>query len=251
MLRSALRFVERFRLDLVEPNDSRSVPDYHQAFEACARFSRTFAPDTPNLALSRATTGPERRREQIAAALRDGSGQSDAMAHAAGQCLKFSHYFAPFLEQQTGRRAWPTLGQLWKGDHRVYGPASWSDLRSLLDRGIQLEDLTREGLNGLQLHAWITLEKGELVDLTFASTLALALPDGLGELRGAIVWGREPDVLVGHRYFPMLAGAPAFERLNAKSCLPFLANSVGELPVVFGLSLTPSIGIGDEARPER
>jgi hypothetical protein len=183
---------------------------------------------TPDLSLRPTVDSPERLQDAILMTVRSSGAEGIHMMGAAGQCLKFSHFFAPYLARATGLKAWPTLGQLWRGNRRMFG-SEWPEMQTLMRRGLQLEDMTAEGRDGVQWHAWITLETGELVDMTFGSTLAHVFPHQFADLAGTIAWGREPEVFNEHRFFPMLAGAPAIEALQAKSSVPFLASSVDGL----------------------
>ncbi len=147
---------------------------------------------------------------------------------AAGQCLKWSHFLAPAVAKATGMMAWPTLGQLWKGERKVFGP-TWPELDRLLEHGVHAADLAAQGRQGVDWHAWITLETGELADFTLASSLARALPATHGELQGGILAGAAHAIGDGHRFVPMLAGAAVINALQTKSSLPLLADTVEDL----------------------
>lgn len=145
---------------------------------------------------------------------------------AAFQCLKWSHFLAPWFASHLECRAWPTLGQLWKDDKPVFNP-SWDELRRWSDYGIQPTDL--EGKQGINLHSWITIETGEIIEPTLLNSLAALNPEAYEDYLGATVWGRDPNVLNKHRYFPMAVGIEFAEAIGLKSCLPLIANNASEL----------------------
>jgi hypothetical protein len=145
---------------------------------------------------------------------------------AAFQCLKWSHFLAPWFASHLECRAWPTVGQLWKDDQPVFNP-SWDELRRWADTGIQPSDF--EGRQGINLHTWITIETGEIIEPTLLNSLAAINPEAYGDFLGGTVWGRDPNVLNRHRYFPMAAGVEFAEAIGQKSCLPLIANNPAEL----------------------
>jgi hypothetical protein len=101
------------------------------------------------------------------------------------------------------------------------------DLRRWAESGIQLQDF--EGRQGMNLHSWLTLETGEIIEPSFLSTLASVHPEEYGNLNGALLWGRDPGVLNQHRYFPMAVGREYLEQVSAKSICPLLATNLNEL----------------------
>ena len=46
---------------------------------------------------------------------------------------------------------------------------------------------------------------------------------------GATVWGRDPNVLNGHRYVPLAVGNKLAEKIAKRSFIPLLANGPDEL----------------------
>ncbi|WP_420996544.1 hypothetical protein ACKI2N_032745 [Cupriavidus sp. 30B13] len=153
---------------------------------------------------------------------------------AAGQCLKWCHYLAPYFEQKIGAKVWVTIGQLWKDDRPVFSP-TWNELRRWSRTGITLNELLIEGRMGINLHAWLTVQSGEIIEPTFASSLAAFGGDVYAKMSGAVVWGRDPNVLHHHRYFPMAVGQAFAEAIGQKSEIPLLAidtASLHSLPVL-------------------
>lgn len=214
-----------------DPAVAADIPNYHAAFLRCESMSRAFAPSMPRMIQRDNVDGSRRPESKIVAGLVNAGVYREHFRGAAGQCLKWSHFLAPFIENATQVRAWPTVGQLWKGDRQVFG-YSWNEMDRLMRHGVHTEDLMRSGASGLNWHAWITFESGELLDLTLASTLAHVVPDCFAELMGAVFCAREETMFDGHRYYPMLAGATAIELLQERSSIPFLAATVEELAIV-------------------
>lgn len=167
---------------------------------------------------------------QIASVMRV-AGIPDA-SRSAAQCLKWCHFLAPIFEKQLGCRVWVTVGQVWKGDAKIYGPA-WGDIKRWCTEGIQLEAMTSSV--GFDLHAWLTVETGEIIDPTYLSTLAATLGGPYSQFAGVVIWGREETLIEGHRYFPMAIGNELVESIAAKSCVPLLAARVEELFVYAAL----------------
>ncbi len=149
-------------------------------------------------------------------------------AKAAGQCLKWCHYLAPHFERQIGAKVWVTIGQLWKGEERIFSP-TWTDLSRWRRTGITLDELHTDGRNGINLHAWLTCQSGEIIEPTFGSSLAAFAGDAYAGLSGAVVWGRDPQVLNRHRYFPMAVGHAFAEAVGRQSELPLLATDAASL----------------------
>lgn len=163
-------------------------------------------------------------------------------AKAAGQCLKWCHHLAPHFERQIGVRVWLTIGQLWKDDHQVFSP-TWVELRQWCRTGISLDELHTGGRNGINLHAWLTVESGEIIEPTLGSSLAAFAGEAYAKLSGAVIWGRDPHVLNRHRYFPMAVGQAFAEAIDLHSELPLLATDVASLHNVSAfLVKTSSIG---------
>jgi hypothetical protein len=155
------------------------------------------------------------------------AGVIDAGA-SAGQCLKWSHYLAPEFEKQLGRTVWVTIGQLWKDDTAVFSP-TWDDLRRWSGHGITIDELQKKGRPGVNLHAWLTVDSGEIIDVTFPSSLAKFGGTSYAWLAGSVVWGRDPGVIPRHRYYPMAIGRDFAEAIGKQSMLPLLATNAAEL----------------------
>lgn len=151
---------------------------------------------------------------------------------SATQCLKWCHFLAPSFESVLQRKVWLTIGQIWKGDSVIFSP-TWDDLKKWSQSGIQLDDFT--GRAGVNVHAWLTVESGEIIDLTFLSSLSLCGAGRFAKFAGGIVWGRDPGVWTDLRYFPMAVGCEFAEEINLRSIVPILANNSDELQYQTGM----------------
>jgi len=55
------------------------------------------------------------------------------------------------------------------------------------------------------IHAWVTLKSGEIIDPTFATSYAFA--HGIEEMKGSVVSGHAEKLNAGMSYHPMIAGS--------------------------------------------
>ncbi|RUS67435.1 hypothetical protein CUZ56_01380 [Saezia sanguinis] len=200
------------------------MPEYKQGFEQAVRFTRRcgFPIEAPvwNNSVQIVELG-----DFIDPVMR-ASGELIDLRACAGQCLKWCHYLRPAFEEQLGLRVWVTLGQLWKEEHIVYGP-SFTDCRRWVREGVNLSDLNSS--MGLNLHVWLTVETGEIIELTLLSSLAAFAHESYKKMAGGVLIGLEEKNFAGHRYFPILVGDKAMESIAEKSSIPLLASNVDEL----------------------
>lgn len=216
-------------IDAVAACSTDRFQPYDLAFENCVRFSAARVSNVSSMALQRRMVG----NDEISAAMQRviyGYGLTeDDIRGAAGQCLKWAHFLAPAISFELKQPAWPTLGQLWKGDAKIWGP-TWEELTDMLDRGLQPGHLLPSD-GGFNAHAWITLQSGQIIDLTFATTLAVTHGGAYAHLFGQIAAGEAAVLYPNHRYVPMLAGRESFELLSERSFAPLLAQSRDDLAV--------------------
>lgn len=199
------------------------LPEFRAAFSDAVRFTRYCGFPADDLTRGSSDcldpSGEFFQSIVTAAGLTTGEG-------LAGQCLKWCHFLQPFAEQVLQKRVWLTLGQLWKGEKWLFAP-SFADLERWMTQGFSMSDFA--GKQGLDFHAWLTVETGEIIEPTFMATLAAVHPEIFGEMPDTVVWGRDPEVLLGHRYVPMLIGCEAAEKISAMSPMPLLARNSNEL----------------------
>jgi hypothetical protein len=217
-----------FGKELPLPRTSSEIGDYAANFKRAVAFTKSCGFPISQTELQGDDildkSGDFIEPAMLAAGVKDAS-------KSATQCLKWCHYLSPAFEQQLGRKVWPTIGQIWKKDSFVFNP-TWNDLQRWSQSGIQLEDFRPGG--GCNFHAWLTVESGEIIEPTFLSSLA-SLGGGYAKYAGSIVWGRDPNVLQEHRYFPMAVGREFAESISKKSIMPLLASNPDELHQISAL----------------
>lgn len=212
---------DHFKLTQVPDQIPRYLDGYDQAF----RFTKSLGFETQLLALSDVEKDLLDPDGEFLAPVFRAAGISDPK-QAAGQCLKWCHYLRPHFERQLGRKVILTTGQLWKGQTCVFGP-TFDDVRRWTKSGLQIEDFGEGG--GFKLHAWLTLESGEIIEPTYLSSMAAFGNDSYKEFAGATVWGRDPNVLNTVRYVPLTLGSEIIEHIAGLSVVPLLANGPHEL----------------------
>ncbi|MER5130468.1 hypothetical protein [Serratia marcescens] len=75
------------------------------------------------------------------------------------------------------------------------------------------------------------MENGEIVDVSYLSTLASVFPDEYGTLLGGVNYGRPDDLIPDYRYVPMIIGQPIMEKIERLSFIPLLASNEAELHI--------------------
>jgi len=213
----------------VAPSGMADMPSYLTSFAACAELSRRLG--APSMSLCPTGSPSNDLHDVVGRAMKLVGVETRHLPGMAGQCLKWSHFLAPAIADVAGTAAWPTLGQFWKNQTQLFGMA-WPTLHEIWRRGAHPADLAARGAEGLNWHAWITLATGEIIDLTFPSTLAAVHPSTHGMLAGRVACGVADEIFPDHRYYPMLAGSSVIEALQARSTMPFLADDVDDLALV-------------------
>lgn len=207
------------------PNSVHETPAYLEGFAQAVRFTHSLGFKTNALELGDISADVLDQKGDFvdpvfaAARIRD-------RTQAAGQCLKWCHYLQPYFERQLGRRVILTAGQLWNKDACVFGP-QFKDFDRWVQRGLQVDDFGAG--TGFKLHAWLTVETGEIIEPTLLSSLATFGSPSYRKYAGATVWGRDPHVLNGHRYVPLALGNELFEQIGKRSFIPLLASGPDEL----------------------
>lgn len=217
------------------PTSGEDFGDYQTNFANAIRFT-----ESCGFSVERPDWKPHERLEAEGNFLEpalQAAGVRD-LSKAAFQCLKWSHYLAPHIELQLGRKVWLTVGQIWKEDQALFSP-TWNDLRSWSKQGITVEEMHKPGSAGLNLHAWLTVDSGEVIEPTMMTSIATLYPDTYSHFLCAIGWGQPADILSKHKYFPMAVGAEFAECLHSRSQVGLLASNPQELhsvpmAIVFG-----------------
>lgn len=210
---------------------AEEIPPYEESFGLALKFTKSLGYDVSRLQLRLSGVNVlDDNGDFIEPALRAG-GITD-LGRSAGQCLKWSHYLQPHFEKHLNRKVFLTIGQIWKDQTCIYGP-TFEEIRRWNKNGLRLSDFENGG--GFKLHAWLTVESGEIIEPTMLSSLAAAGHESFKKYAAAVVWGRDPHVLNGHRYVPVAVGSEIVENIARRSKVPLLASDVGELNIVHAL----------------
>jgi hypothetical protein len=225
------RHTQSFKLpDL--PKRQEDIGDYREHLAHAAAFTRHCGFEAPELAcLVGDVLTPDGSFAREAA---QASGVFD-FSGSAGQCLKWCHYLQPYFEQVLGVPVWVTIGQLWAYGKSVFHP-DWDDLQRWSRSGIDPVELAMQGRDGINLHAWLTVASGEIIELSLLSSLARVRPSDR-ELSGAITWGHEDGGIEHHRYLPMTVGSAIAEAIGGNPAFPLLARSKEDLATM------PAVGV--------
>lgn len=207
------------------PKSADQAPAYLDGFAQAVRFTESLGFMVDNLRLGDTSTDMLDPKGHFVDPVFTAARVKDRR-QAAGQCLKWCHYLQPHFERQLGRRVILTAGQLWNKEACVFGP-QFEDLDRWVRSGLQANDFVAGG--GFKLHAWLTVETGEIIEPTLLSSLAKFGHPSYGDYAGATVWGRDPHVLNGHRYVPLAVGTELVEQVAERSFVPLLAKVPDEL----------------------
>lgn len=221
-----LEVLRRLFLNLPNnPAHERNFEDYRANFSQAISFTRACGIAVEDLPWAdgklAANAGDRIEQAFRVAGVKDPS-------KSAFQCLKWCHYLAPFIEAELKRRVQVTIGQLWRGDEPVFSP-SWQSLKSWSKSGLTFQHIQEEGRSGINLHAWLTVDTGEIIELSLLSSLAAVSPDQFTEYNGGVVWGRPGEILGGHRYYPMAVGREFAEALGKNNNLALIARNPVDL----------------------
>lgn len=217
-------YFKRNEVNYQAPLSNDSIPPYQESFLQAVRFTKSCGFDEPEFLWS---------ADEINILDQDGAfllptlhaASITDLSGAAGQCLKWCHYLQPYFEAHLQRQVALTVGQIWYRDKRMFN-LTFEEIRRWSKVGMQTTDFTEWG--GYHLHAWLTVETGEIIEPTFLSSLA-TVNQSYSKMHGAAAWGRDPKVLNFHRYFPMVVGNKVIEHIAKLTPIPILASSVKDL----------------------
>ncbi|WP_321349059.1 hypothetical protein [Halopseudomonas oceani] len=207
------------------PKSNEDIGDYQVDFANAIRFTKSCG-----FSVERPSWRPHEKLEVKGTFLEPvlrSAGVKD-FSKAAFQCLKWCHYLAPYLEQKLGRKIWLTVGQIWVDDRAMFSP-TWSDLSNWSQRGISVGEMQKQWSSGFNLHAWLTVDSGEIIEPTLMTSIATLFPDKYPHFLGAVGWGDPTEILTAHKYFPMAVGAEFAECMHSKSQIDLLASNPQEL----------------------
>jgi len=209
----------------VAPQSVHDIPAYLGAYAQAVSFTESLGFDANTLKLGETNANVLDKNGDFVDPVFTAAQVKDR-TEAPGQCLKWCYYLRPYFERELGRRVILTTGQLWNKDTSVFGP-QFEDFDRWVRHGLQADDFAAGG--GFKLHAWLTVETGEIIEPTLLSSLAAFGHTSFRKYAGATVWGRDPNVLNGHRYVPLALGNELVEQIGKRSVVPLLANRPDEL----------------------
>jgi hypothetical protein len=201
--------------------------DYTLHFDAAVKRSYSFfSLSKPKLDLSKLDEIDQLRLADILERFLIKEGYP-SLSVGAAQCLKWSYFLAGVTEEVLSMKCWVTLGQLWDGDRPMYNP-SVDEVKKWRLKGIPLKD--EEGVRlTMNLHAWITMEDGNIIDPTLLSSLALVIGGKWEKYNGMLQIGYQGELFLHHRYVPLLVGAKVAEDMDRNSDFPVIALHKQEL----------------------
>jgi hypothetical protein len=120
----------------------------------------------------------------------------------AGRCLRITLEMLQFLHG-AGLPVTYTLGWMSYGGEPMF-KFERDDVRGWLENGLPNRDR-------LEMHAWVTLGSGEIIDASWMSTLGIVR--GKRDLVGAVIVTDAGDADT-HRYHPVVVDTGIVERLN-------------------------------------
>ncbi|WP_278484550.1 hypothetical protein [Achromobacter insolitus] len=140
--------------------------------ERTARFGLQVAPASP------AGRGPyltDARLPEIFPVLREALGKPVSTDALVGQCLQVTWDFLPAVERWLGCQAFFTIGWVDLGHSRQWDQFDDAFISTMLTRG--------HGGGPVKVHAWLTLDSLEILDVTLMTSLAVTLgTEGKGEV---------------------------------------------------------------------
>lgn len=193
--------------EIFEPDGLARLEQYSSEFQAARRkaveFGFSVPPNTPR---KKSVLGCG--DSDIAQAIIKAVQERYPLELMVGGCLHVSYFMRNIVESITGMRAFYTVGAVRFQEKELYRFTD-AQLLNWIENGIP------QGVEGL--HAWLTLESMEIVDLTYFVTLAAVVPH-LG-VDAMPVLG-SPAVLVGVKHTPLLSADDIIERLGTVNIFP-------------------------------
>jgi hypothetical protein len=158
----------------------------------------------------------------------------NSFSSAAGQCLKWSHALLPLISEGLNCPVLLTIGQLHIGDKEIYNPSA-ADFTRWYEKGFQESDFHDK--KGFNLHCWYTLPSGEILDLTFWTTMGIVW--GKSEKVGSVVGGYPDEISPHPKFIPIVVGSDYIETVERLTGSQFLSRSLnmGELSAMRMLRL--------------
>ncbi len=177
--------------------------EWAAALERTARFGLP-APRVPPVGRGPYLT--EDRLPEIFPILRDALGKPVTTKALVGQCLQVTWAFLPAVERWLGCQAYFTIGGIDLGPNRQWGRFDDAFIGSTLAKG--------HAGGPVEVHAWLTLDSMEILDVTLMTSIAVTLGTGR---KGGVLAG-DPDDTGQVALRPLLVG-PDFLFRSGIACL--------------------------------
>ncbi len=153
--------------------------------------------------------------------------------------MKWCHALVPIVGDILGVEPLLTIGAHFKNGRPVFNPGV-ADIERWAHSGLSVEDLDQR--SGLNLHAWLTLPTGEVMDPTLPSTIAVVCkqPQWAGQIIGGWPADDEPMTNV-----PLAVGQAYAEAVRRRTPFPLLAQALTpEAMAPSGLSVGDGVNDG-------
>jgi len=214
--------------DFKTPAFAKDIRPYRRAYADALKFTKSLGYDTSLLSLNSDDTSLLAEDGDFLMNVAKSAEITQSLSHhAAAQCLKWSHFLKPFYEKELGKRVILTTGQFWKRDQCMFKP-TFEDAKNWNKHGIQAKDFGNQG-HGLKLHAWLTVESGEIIDPTLMSSFANIDFENYGKYSGYTVYGHADNVLNYCKYVPITVGSEVVEEMTKNFSSQLLATKPDEL----------------------
>jgi hypothetical protein len=175
---------------------------YRKEFLAATDRTRRFGLATPRLLLTNDLLLNDDSLTRINEAMFEEIGEIP-LDEIVAQCLLMHVRALPIVQSVLEVPVHFTIGYVSSNRSRFFEQTEAS-LKGMLD-----SPPTRPEVS---LHAWLTLPSDEIIDLTFATSLAVINKMDRG--RGAVI-ASHADKLIGMKYHPMLIGTEYLQRIGA------------------------------------
>lgn len=167
--------------------------NYTQEFRTALTSSVELGLAVPNVVFTPVRLYSDDKFKQIIDLLYQKIGNSDGTINLVGQCLNIHGNIRKDVELALGCGAHLTIGYIQEIEEKFF-EFSYSDAAEWLKKGIDI--------NRVNLHAWLTLDSMELIDLTWPSTRAKIFK--IQEDYGTIITKHPDDFTNALQYHPLI-----------------------------------------------
>ncbi|MDA0911015.1 MAG: hypothetical protein O2809_05595 [Proteobacteria bacterium] len=130
-----------------------------------------------------------------------------AIEEIAFKCNIISQQIVNFIQENTGHKAFLTIGTIWKNGKDLFSSANTFDegfiKKTIKQRSVPID---------YSHHAWVTLDTMEIIDLTLDASEKLVAGSNLDN--GYLVTAGHHDDIKDKFYVPMLIGSDFYEKYD-------------------------------------